>query len=858
MTVFVCMMLLQVTVAAFSIELLSAVRSYVAGESLYSKGQKDAQIYLLDYAEYHREEDYRRFVAALAVPRGDRTARVELQKDNPDIAVAQRGFIEGGNHPADVGGLIWLFRWFHRSSLMAEAIAAWTEGDRIIDEMQRLAERARERIQAGEPDAPAVREMLQRAPQLNREITALEARFSAELGVASRRTQQLLIGLNVLIAAVLTVTGLVFVRYTSRIQAHTEAEVIRRQESLQRLLDSIAEGLYGVDLGGRCTFANRAALRLLGYDDEAELIGKHMATLLGHDGKDERAPRESHAVGDTVRRRDGSTFPVELRQHPVLDEGVVQGAVVTFFDISERVRMQDALRRGELRMERLVDAVTDGVITVDEERNIVVFNRAAETLFGVAAADAIGSGIDRYIAGGGALPAPGTPRTAGTLHELTGKRANGEAFPLEASLSQLQIDDRLLTTVVLRDVTALHMANAERQARLALEAASEAKTEFLSRMSHELRTPLNAVLGFAQLLRVDTKQPPSAKQMQRIEHIENAGAHLLALVNDVLDLSRVESGEMSVTEEAVDLALVAEEASTMISPLVTQGGIELINSSLPDADHAGLARFGATLRRADEVWVLADRVRLRQVLVNLLSNAVKYNRQGGSVALSWKVADRRCEVTIADTGCGIAPEDLQRLFEPFNRLGAEASRVEGTGIGLVLSRRLMRLMGGELTIGSAVGQGTTATLTLRLARAPAPVRAVASPSRPGVLGGSLDVLYAEDNEVNAELVRQIVGLRPAVTLRIAENGRTALRMAHERPPELMLVDMHLGDMTGLELAHALRSSQATQQIKLVALSADALPEQIETAMSHGFENYLTKPVDFRQLLDLLDDHIRLR
>jgi CheY-like chemotaxis protein len=373
-------------------------------------------------------------------------------------------------------------------------------------------------------------------------------------------------------------------------------------------------------------------------------------------------------------------------------------------------------------------------------------------------------------------------------------------------------------------------------------------------MSHELRTPLNAVLGFSQLLRLDAAQPPSVLQLERIQHIENAGAHLLALVNDVLDLSRVESGQMTLSVESVNLRSVAEESFAMVSPLAADARVDLHVSHA--ASEAPLAATPASegLRRGvavPDTWVLADRLRLRQVLVNLLSNAVKYNRAGGSVTVSWQIRADACHVSVTDTGPGMTPDKLSRLFEPFNRLGAEKSGVEGTGIGLVLSRRLVELMRGELKIVSSVGRGTVATVVLERSEKPAGIPPELSPpSQHGALDDALSVLYAEDNEVNVELVRQVTTLRPSIALRVAENGTSALRMARQDPPDLMLVDMHLGDMTGIELAQVLRASPVTCGIRLVALSADALPEQIKAAL--GFETYLTKPIDFRKLLNVLD------
>jgi PAS domain S-box-containing protein len=711
------------------------VRAYVAGESLYSKAQKDAQIHLQDYAETHAEADYGRFMAALAIPLGDRAAREALQRETPDVAAARQGFIDGGNHPDDIDGLIRMFRWFQRLPFMSRPIATWTEGDRTIEEMRVLVDGARARIRAGDPQSPAVQAMLAQSPVINARLTGLTSAFSAQLGEASRMTQRLLLALNTLLAGLLTISGLVFVRRSVRMQA-----------------------------------------------------------------------------------------------------------------------------TADLRMARLIHAVTEGVVAVDEAHEVILFNPAAEAMFGVPQADALGSPIGRFIeqfslaAASAPAPAPAAAASAGTLHALAGRKHDGRTFPIEASLSRLQTAQGVLTTIVLRDITVRIVADAERRAREALEASNKAKTDFLSRMSHELRTPLNAVIGFSKLLRLDTVRPLSIEQLERVQHVENAGAHLLALVNDVLDLSRIEAGEMAVSSQAVQLSRVIEEAATMVSPLVTKAGIEVFLAAELPAMSPG-QRTDAPAVPPGDVWVNADPVRLRQVLVNLLSNAVKYNRPGGRVALTWKRTDNECEILVTDTGQGIPEAQLACLFQPFNRLGAESSTVEGTGIGLVLSRQLAEMMGGTLTVTSTFGVGTRASLELGIASAPAvnadPAHRGPSETR---TAPTLSVLYAEDDEVNAELVRQLVTMRRGVSLRVATSGAMAAEYARAEPPDLMLVDMNLGDMTGIELACALRRDRATRGIRLVALSADALPEQIRAAMACGFEAYLTKPINFEEVLAVLDAH----
>ncbi|MFO1339130.1 MAG: PAS domain-containing protein [Burkholderiaceae bacterium] len=311
---FVGIVVIQVAVAVISIDVLSAVRAFVSGESLYSKGQKDAQIYLLAYAENNLEADYRRFREALAVPLADRAAREAMQAVPPDVAGARAGLLGSQTPPDDIPGVIRLFLWFQHTPLMAPSIRTWTEGDEVIEQMRRLVEAAHERIAAGDVGAVAVSEMRRQAPLLNARMTTLERQFADELGVGSRQAQQLLLWINLLLAATLAATGLGFIRYSLRRQAAVEDEVRHRQQSLQGLLDSTAEGLYGVDMAGRCTFINRAALHMLGYEREADVLGQAIHRMIRQPGADEPvAPvgSERHVTDEAFQRRDGSSFSVE-------------------------------------------------------------------------------------------------------------------------------------------------------------------------------------------------------------------------------------------------------------------------------------------------------------------------------------------------------------------------------------------------------------------------------------------------------------------------------------------------------------------------------------------------------------------
>ena len=384
----------------------------------------------------------------------------------------------------------------------------------------------------------------------------------------------------------------------------------------------------------------------------------------------------------------------------------------------------------------------------------------------------------------------------------------------------------------------LQRAKELQEANRQLRTANAAKSEFLSRMSHELRTPLNAILGFAQVLEMDNL---GDDQRNSLGQILSGGRHLLALINEVLDIATIEAGRMPLSLEPVAVADLIVEAVSLIRPLADQHRILLVS---PTQTNTGQ-------------HVLGDQQRLKQILLNLLSNAVKYNREGGSVRLACKVAGERFRIMVTDTGPGIAPETLERLFIPFERFTAGQHGIEGTGLGLPLSKGLAEAMGGTLGLTSTVGQGSS--FWVELPRTESPVERVERQEgmptlvqdQPDPAWPALTLLYIEDNASNLQLVETLLSRRPNTTLISAMRPQLGLDLAAQHHPDLILLDLHLPDMPGEEVLRRLRVDPKTADIPVVILSADARHHQIKRMLKQGARVFLTKPLDVKELFGLL-------
>ena len=514
-------------------------------------------------------------------------------------------------------------------------------------------------------------------------------------------------------------------------------------------------------------------------------------------------------------------------------------------EVQERQRTEAALRESEQRFRSIVDHAPVGMAFADMQGRLREANpKLREMLgYGAEALSAQSIGELAHEDDRAAIELDLQRLLRDELPEMQRhtrlRHRDGQTLWVRTHWSLLRGpvagQDRLVA--VIEDITEQAKREEAEQGRQRAEAANQAKNDFLSRMSHELRTPLNAMLGFAQLLDVDQQPAPAAHQKGWIAQIQKAGWHLLEMINDTLDLSRIDAGMMRLALGPVALDTLVAHCVAMAEPAAAQRRITLQVQLDAGAGHA-----------------LGDETRIKQVISNLLSNAIKYNQPGGRVVLSsHRLPGQRLQIRVLDTGLGLTPSQQARLFQPFNRLGREASPTEGTGIGLVISRRLAELMGGSLQVESSAGQGCTFVLTLPLAEPrPDSPQPAGRPSPALPSGRRYTVHYIEDNETNVEVMRGVFGLRPQVALTVSVLGLDGLQAVRRERPDVILLDMHLPDVDGLELLHQLRRDPDLADIPVVVVSADATTGRVAQVLAAGARHYLTKPVELLPFLAVLD------
>jgi PAS domain S-box-containing protein len=551
----------------------------------------------------------------------------------------------------------------------------------------------------------------------------------------------------------------------------------------------------------------------------------------------------------------------ESGSNPILAEGVGDPEHP---DGGSEGRRQLALLKAGALQNAILTSANFSIIATDEKGIIQLFNVGAERMLGYTAAEVVNKinpsdihdpqevaaraqelslELATPIAPGFEAMAFKASRGIDDIYDLTYIRKDGSRFPASVSITALRDDygDVIGYLLIGTDNSARKRAESElNEAMAVVEKANRAKTDFLSAMSHELRTPLNAVLGFAQLMETGTPAP-TPSQKRNLDQILKAGWYLLELINEILDLALIESGKVTLSREPVSLSEVMLECRAMIEAQAHKRGIGM-----------KFPRFETPY------FVQADRIRVKQVLINLLFNAIKYNRPGGAVTVEYTLrAPGSIHVSVRDTGAGLGAEQVAQLFQPFNRLGKETSAEEGTGIGLVVTKRLVELMGGTIGVDSEVGVGSVFWIELGLTSAPqvavgeAEGPTLVQPLLPS--GAALrTLLYVEDNPANLELVEQLIARRPDLRLLSAADGNLGIEFARAYQPDVILMDINLPGISGITAMKILRDDKSTEHIPVIALSANAVPRDIERALEAGFFNYLTKPIKVDKFMDALD------
>ncbi len=564
----------------------------------------------------------------------------------------------------------------------------------------------------------------------------------------------------------------------------------------------------------------------------------------------------------TYIRKDGSRFPAVVSVtalRDVHDHGGIIGYLLIGTDNTARKQVEEEqkkldqlLRDQQFYTRSLIEANIDAIMTTDPSGLITDVNNQMESLTGRSRDELIGepfknnftdpvrakSAIKRVLREGKV-----------TDYELTARAKDGNETVVSFNATNFYDRDGLLQGVfaAARDVTerkrwdqVLQENTLELETAKAIaEKANLAKSDFLSSMSHELRSPLNAVLGFAQLMESDAP-PPTPSQKASIDQILHAGWYLLELINEILDLSVIESGRLTLSLEPVSLPEVMLECQAMIEPQAQKRGISMTFPHFKEP-----------------CYIKADRTRVKQVLINLLSNAIKYNQAGGTVIVECVAGiSNRIRISVRDTGAGLSPEKLAQLFQSFNRLGQEASGEEGTGIGLVVSKRLVELMEGTIGVESVVGSGSVFWIELLSEEDPhagyikaACATIVDSSVSKGTRSRLL--LYVEDNPANLKLIEQLISRRPDMRLLTAQNGRDGINLARVSLPDVIIMDINLPGINGIEAMKILRLDPATAHIPIVALSANAIPSDIEKGLEAGFHRYLTKPIKVNEFFETL-------
>jgi PAS domain S-box-containing protein len=634
----------------------------------------------------------------------------------------------------------------------------------------------------------------------------------------------------------------------------------RSGDRFRQLLDTAPDAMVVVGADEKIALVNLQTERLFGYT-RSELVGQPLELLIperfrpahkGHLGRYLGMPI-TRSMGSGLElyglRKDGVEIPIEVSLSP-LESSAGTSVSAAIRDITERKRIEATSKLNADRLASAVETFQDAFVLFDANERLVLCNSVyrrlmADSHTGALVGRSYEELLDAWL--GDLVFADSTERAHFRAERVAGRREPKGTYDVRTRDGRsLRVMDRRTaeggSVQTIWDLTDDVCREEElRQARAAAESASSAKSEFLSSMSHELRTPLNAILGFAQLLQRDKREPLSVRHKERVEQILKGGEHLLRLIDDILDLSRIEAGGVSISTEPVGVLDVLSEIRRTLEPAAARASVGVELAPLPE----------------QVLMVSADRTRFVQILMNFGSNAIKYNRPGGAVTFTVSAKSADCvRVTVSDTGMGIPQDKQEKLFQPFQRAGQETGPIEGTGIGLVITKRLAELMAGRVGFRSVPGEGSEfwVEMPLHASGAQPSEQAVVRDVRAPSLDGEARrlVLYVEDNPPNVIFMRDLLSSFDGIELLTAPTAEMGVEMARRRAPDVIIMDINLPGMSGLEALRWLRGEPRTRHIPVIALTAAASERDKQRGVQEGFYRYLTKPVKVDELVDALE------
>jgi len=640
-------------------------------------------------------------------------------------------------------------------------------------------------------------------------------------------------------------------------ELHALIDRLRKDElRFQAVSHSTSDAIITLNKDGLIILWNEGAENIFGYQS-IEVIGQSIEIIIPKKFQErhrqgfkkllsQKNQSAKHSIESQALSKDGRLIAIELTYSEWLS-GNERFFTSIIRDISERKEIEDKLQQQQQNLNAVVNNSAEGIITISDKGIIEMINPKAQEIFAYEPGELEGQNIsilmpnamrhqhDQYLK----QTEIHAPKIINKARELQGIRKGGNIFPMELNVSPMSINGVKKFVGILHDITERkNTLEALTHAKLEAEEANLAKSKFLSSMSHELRTPLNAVLGFSQLLQEDKEAPLNEDQQDSVDHIYTAGLHLLNLIDEVLDLSKIESGKVDIKLEPINLVKLLKHSLDSIAPQRLRAQINL-DQRLPDEQN---------------IFVQADATRLNQVLSNLLTNAIKYNQEQGVISIYLTQNRNKVKIFVQDTGLGIPEELMEDLFTPFNRLGATNSEIEGTGIGLTITKMLVEMMGGRIGVDSQMGKGCTFWIELNQANimldnntSPPSSQKQLTPDQQ-----TIDILYIEDNTANRLLMKKIIKSQSRYTYNEEKTGVEGIQAALKIKPQIILLDINLPDMDGFEVYKELKKHNLTETTKVIIISANAMPNDVSKGQSPEFFDYITKPIDQNKLLDAIN------